>query len=456
MRQRSDDPRGDRHADRQLAQGQAPVALQELALDLQSVAEEDHDQGHRGEVTHKAGAGAEVENAGDARAQEEARKHEHGRQREDAPVGQAGEERAEHQQAAEDDGHGLEGGHSCSVPYGPEMTGEKGHLKVFIGMAPGVGKTYRMLQEGRAEADTGRDVVIGYLETHGRAETLEQGRGPRAHPAAEARLSRQATRGDGPPGRPGSQARALPDRRAGPYQRAGGRAREALRGCASRPRGGDRRLLDRQRPASREPQRRGRPADGRQGSRDDPRRGPLGGRRGRSDRPDPRGPDRPPAGRQGLPPRAGPGGPEQLLQDREPARPCARRPCARSPRTSRSSGSSASRRRSSAATRRAIRSPRSTAPQAIAERLLAIVDLTPESERVVRRAWRSAQRLDGELDVLLVRPPGRPPSVEDRRHLEELQAARLDAGRSPAGRGDRGRRLRGDRRWPARWEPPTS
>ena len=47
-------------------------------------------------------------------------------------------------------------------------------LKVFIGMAPGVGKTYRMLQEGLAEADSGRDVVIGYLEPHGRAETLAQ------------------------------------------------------------------------------------------------------------------------------------------------------------------------------------------------------------------------------------------------------------------------------------------
>ena len=32
------------------------------------------------------------------------------------------------------------------------MADEKGHLKVFIGMAPGVGKTYRMLSEGRAEA----------------------------------------------------------------------------------------------------------------------------------------------------------------------------------------------------------------------------------------------------------------------------------------------------------------
>src|ERR1700691_520364 len=44
-------------------------------------------------------------------------------------------------------------------------------------MAPGVGKTYRMLQEGVAEADNGRDVAVGYLESHGRAETVAQGEG---------------------------------------------------------------------------------------------------------------------------------------------------------------------------------------------------------------------------------------------------------------------------------------
>jgi two-component system sensor histidine kinase KdpD len=60
-------------------------------------------------------------------------------------------------------------------------------------------------------------------------------------------------------------------------------------------------------------------------------------------------------------------------------------------------------------------------PQAIAERLLALATLAPHSERIVRRAWRSAQRLDAELDVLLVRPPGRPPSPEDRKRLEELR-----------------------------------
>ncbi|MCB0876923.1 MAG: histidine kinase [Solirubrobacterales bacterium] len=47
----------------------------------------------------------------------------------------------------------------------------RGRHKVFLGMAAGVGKTYRMLQEGQAEAEAGRDVVIGYLEPHDRPET---------------------------------------------------------------------------------------------------------------------------------------------------------------------------------------------------------------------------------------------------------------------------------------------
>jgi two-component system sensor histidine kinase KdpD len=53
----------------------------------------------------------------------------------------------------------------------------RGRFKIFLGMAAGVGKTYRMLQEGRAEAEAGRDVVIGYLEPHGRAETMAQAEG---------------------------------------------------------------------------------------------------------------------------------------------------------------------------------------------------------------------------------------------------------------------------------------
>jgi two-component system sensor histidine kinase KdpD len=52
-----------------------------------------------------------------------------------------------------------------------------GRYKIFLGMAAGVGKTYRMLQEGRAEAAAGRDVVVGYLEPHDREETTAQARG---------------------------------------------------------------------------------------------------------------------------------------------------------------------------------------------------------------------------------------------------------------------------------------
>ena len=51
------------------------------------------------------------------------------------------------------------------------MSERRGHYKIFLGMAAGVGKTYRMLQEGHAELENGRDVVIGLLEDHGRADT---------------------------------------------------------------------------------------------------------------------------------------------------------------------------------------------------------------------------------------------------------------------------------------------
>src|SRR6478736_4927030 len=54
---------------------------------------------------------------------------------------------------------------------------DRGHYKIFLGMAAGVGKTYRMLQEGHAEMVAGKDVAIGYLEPHKRQETSDQARG---------------------------------------------------------------------------------------------------------------------------------------------------------------------------------------------------------------------------------------------------------------------------------------
>ena len=51
---------------------------------------------------------------------------------------------------------------------------QRGRLKIYLGFAAGVGKTYDMLQEGNRLRRQGVDVVIGYVEPHGRAETIAQ------------------------------------------------------------------------------------------------------------------------------------------------------------------------------------------------------------------------------------------------------------------------------------------
>jgi two-component system sensor histidine kinase KdpD len=61
----------------------------------------------------------------------------------------------------------------------------------------------------------------------------------------------------------------------------------------------------------------------------------------------------------------------------------------------------------------------SAAPQAVGERLLALVKPTPKSQRVVRRAWRSAQRLQAELDILWV--SSHEPDAQERDQLEALR-----------------------------------
>src|SRR5664279_4061631 len=50
----------------------------------------------------------------------------------------------------------------------------RGELRLYLGAAPGVGKTFAMLNEGRRRHERGTDVVIGIVETHGRARTEEQ------------------------------------------------------------------------------------------------------------------------------------------------------------------------------------------------------------------------------------------------------------------------------------------
>ena len=51
------------------------------------------------------------------------------------------------------------------------MSAGPGRLKVYVGMAAGVGKTYAMLESARLRRREGVDVVIGWIETHGRADT---------------------------------------------------------------------------------------------------------------------------------------------------------------------------------------------------------------------------------------------------------------------------------------------
>ena len=54
------------------------------------------------------------------------------------------------------------------------LTKERGRLKVYVGSAAGTGKTFRMLTEAHQLRERGVDVVIGYIETHGRVETEAQ------------------------------------------------------------------------------------------------------------------------------------------------------------------------------------------------------------------------------------------------------------------------------------------
>jgi two-component system sensor histidine kinase KdpD len=59
--------------------------------------------------------------------------------------------------------------------------------------------------------------------------------------------------------------------------------------------------------------------------------------------------------------------------------------------------------------------------QAVAERILALVEPQPKSQRILRRAWRSAQRLGAEIDALWVRPAGREPTAEEAIQLAALR-----------------------------------
>ena len=312
------------------------------------------------------------------------------------------------------------------------MIDERGSLKVFIGMAPGVGKTYRMLQEGVAEADNGRDVVIGYLESHGRAETVAQAEGLevvprrkviyRGTPLEEMDLPAVLERKPelclidelAHTNAPGVEhekryedVRDVLEAGIDVYSTVNVQHLESLNDQVTQLTGSITRetipdevlsmadevvLIDLT-----------------------PEALIARLKAGKVYRP-----ERVQAALNNF----------FKIENLAALRETALRQVAEDvevKRLVRAPGSD----RLVPATRRdeeglrggeeSLRGAAQAGPQAIAERLLALATLEPHSERVVRRAWRSAQRLDAELDVLVVRPSGRAPNEEDRKRLEALR-----------------------------------
>jgi two-component system sensor histidine kinase KdpD len=300
------------------------------------------------------------------------------------------------------------------------MADGRGHLKVFIGMAPGVGKTYRMLQEGRLEAESGRDVAIGYLESHGREETLAQADGleliPRREliyrgkplqemdlPAVLARRPELCLIDElahtNVPGveheKRYEDVRAVIEAGIDVFSTVNVQHLESLNDQVTQLTGAHVRETI---------------PDAVLSAADEvvlidvtPETLIARLRAGKVYRP-----ERVPAALNNF----------FKIENLSALRETALRQVAEDVEVKRlvREPSMPSRRDEEGLT-----AAFEAGPQAIAERLLALVTLEAHSERIVRRAWRSAQRLDAELDLLVVRPPGRPPSPEDRRRLEELR-----------------------------------
>jgi two-component system sensor histidine kinase KdpD len=300
------------------------------------------------------------------------------------------------------------------------MSSRRGRLKVFIGMAAGVGKTYRMLQEGQAEAQAGRDVVVGYLEPHGRLETEVLAEGLETIPRRRVHyrdtplheMSLPAILAREPElclidelahtNAPGLEhekryedVQDVLDAGIDVFSTVNVQHLESLKDQVAQ----------------------------------------LTGARVRETIPDEVLSSADEVVLIDLTPealiarlRAGKVYPHERvpaalnnffkIENLAALRETALRQVAEDVEVKRLIREpSPVRRRDEEGLPRA----EEAGPQPIAERLLALATLAPHSELVIRRAWRSAQRLDAELDVLVVRPPGRPPSPEDRRRLEELR-----------------------------------
>jgi len=296
------------------------------------------------------------------------------------------------------------------------MAPDRGHLKVFIGMAAGVGKTYRMLQEGQAEAEAGRDVVIGYLEWHGRAETLAQAEGLEQVPRRWVRYrDTEIEELDLPSILARAPELCLIDELA--HTNAPGveheKRYEDVRAVLAA--GID--VFSTVNVQHLE-------------SLNDQVTQLTGVRV-----------------RETIPDAVLSAADEAVLVDVTPEALIARLRAVKVYPAERvqaalgnffkienlaalretalrqvAEGVELERRgRGAPVVRHEDRLLARAVPQAISERLLALITPTPRSQRVVRRAWRSAQRLGAELDLLVVRSPGAEPSIEEREQLEALR-----------------------------------
>ena len=305
-------------------------------------------------------------------------------------------------------------------------------------MAAGVGKTYRMLQEGRAAADDGRDVVVGVLETHGRAETAAQAEGLEIQPLRVVDHRSHSVR---EMDLPGLLARApelcLVDELAhsNPAGRSSTASATRTSGSSSRPGIDVYTTVNVQHLESLNDQ-----------------VAELTGVRVRETFPDRLLAEADEVVLVDITPealitrlregRVYPQGRVQTalenffrIENLQALREVALRQVAEEVEA-----------------KRLVRDPLalreerlfgSVEPKAFAERLLALAKLDPSSERVVRRAWRSAQRLHADLDILVVRTPGEEPSAEDR----AASSRRCGASPRSSARSSSSRRATTSRRW---------
>ena len=75
---------------------------------------------------------------------------------------------------------------SGEMSSGSIPSSSRGRLRLYLGVAPGAGKTYAMLAQGQRLAQRGVDVVVGLAETHSRTDTQGHAHHDRANPAPSA------------------------------------------------------------------------------------------------------------------------------------------------------------------------------------------------------------------------------------------------------------------------------